>query len=167
MGNGFYFIKEIKQSAKRLQQEWTEFNLIATRGKKAKQSKSLPGQLLPLQRNLYSTQTQCNSCSTQQQCNSCSTQPQAQLAPSFFSALALSLFWALCRERTGRLGCEPMEDTCLVCMKSPDQSTGLKGGKLIGNCGLYQNCRFWLSIQKPNKLAHPLMATHLRLSSLS
>lgn len=83
MGNGFYFIKEIKQSARRLQQEWTEFNLIATRGKKAKQSKSLPGQLLPLQRNLYSTQTQGNSCSTQ---------PQAQLAPSFFSALALSLF---------------------------------------------------------------------------
>lgn len=23
MGNGFYFIKEIKQSARRLQQEWT------------------------------------------------------------------------------------------------------------------------------------------------
>lgn len=47
--NGFYFIKEIKQSARRPQQEWTEFNLIATRGKKAKQSKSLQGQLLPLQ----------------------------------------------------------------------------------------------------------------------
>lgn len=73
MGNGFYFIKEInKQNARRLQQEWTEFNLIATRGKKAKQSKSLPGKLLPLQRN---------SCST-----------QAQLAPRFFGALAPLLF---------------------------------------------------------------------------
>lgn len=78
-----------------------------------------------------------------------------------------SLLSFMRRERTRRLGYEPMEDTCLVCMKSPDQSTGLKGKKLIGICGLYQNCGFWLSMQKPNKLAHPLMATHVRLSSLS
>lgn len=62
------------------------------------------------------------------------------------------------RERTGRLGYEPTEDTCLACMKSPDQSTGLKGKKTHRELWLIPELLFLVVsvLQKPNISWHVL-----------